>query len=93
MVHSVVNNVCVTQLYRVVSICIGSPPETVTWEYYDKDKQYHKVGPLTPLEFYEQFVQPHFNISDKVIVMLMSLSLNLLSGSVFSVDCLISMHS
>jgi len=38
----------------------------VTWEYYDKEKQYHKIGPLTPLEFYQQYVQPHFNVSDKV---------------------------
>ena len=54
------------QLYRILSVCLGSPPETVTWEYYDKDKQYHKVGPMTPLEFYQQYVQPHFNVSDKV---------------------------
>jgi len=75
-------DVSVPQLYRIVSICIGSPPETVTWEYYDKDKQYHKVGPLTPLEFYEQYVKPHFNISDKVLVMLLSLALNVVNVSV-----------
>jgi len=56
------------QVYRIVSICIGTPPETVTWEFYDKDKQYHKIGPVTPVEFYLQYVQPHFNVSDKVPV-------------------------
>ena len=66
LVFTVYIYVCLLQLYRIVSICIGSPPETVTWEFYDKDKQYHKIGPMTPLEFYQQYVQPHFNVSDKV---------------------------
>jgi bleomycin hydrolase len=55
-------------IYRIVSICVGSPPETVTWEFYDKEKVYQKIGPVTPLEFYRQYVQPHFNISDKVVI-------------------------
>jgi aminopeptidase C len=50
----------------MVSICLGSPPKTFTWEYYDKDKAYHKVGPITPLDFYKQLVKPVFNMEDKV---------------------------
>jgi bleomycin hydrolase len=54
------------QIYRIISICIGTPPETITWEYYDTDRKYNKIGPITPLEFYQQYVKPHYNISDKV---------------------------
>lgn len=56
------------EIYRIVSICIGSPPETFTWEYYDTDKKYQKIGPITPIEFYRQHIQPHYNIADKVVV-------------------------
>ncbi|XP_064620531.1 bleomycin hydrolase-like [Lineus longissimus] len=55
-------------IYRIVSICLGSPPETFTWEYYDKEKKYHKVGPITPREFYKQLVKPVFNMEDKVCI-------------------------
>ncbi|KDR10497.1 bleomycin hydrolase [Zootermopsis nevadensis] len=53
-------------IYRVVGICLGIPPETFVWEYYDKTKQYHSVGPLTPLDFYIKYVKPYFNVNDKV---------------------------
>ena len=55
-------------LYRVVSVCLGCPPETFTWEFYDKDKEAKKIGPITPLEFYEQHLKPLFNIEDKVVL-------------------------
>lgn len=45
---------------------MGNPPETFTWEYRDKDKNYHKIGPITPLQFYKEHVKPLFNMEDKV---------------------------
>lgn len=57
--------VCV-QVFRVVSVCLGCPPETISWEYRDKDKNFHRLGPLTPLEFYREHVKPLYNIEDKV---------------------------
>lgn len=50
----------------MVCICLGNPPETFTWEYRDKDKNYQKIGPITPLEFYREHVKPLFNMEDKV---------------------------
>uniref|UniRef100_A0A2R5LC70 Bleomycin hydrolase n=1 Tax=Ornithodoros turicata TaxID=34597 RepID=A0A2R5LC70_9ACAR len=52
--------------YRIVSICLGSPPSTFTWEYYNKNKTYCKVGPITPVEFYEKHVKQLFNVDDKI---------------------------
>lgn len=60
------NYVCLLQVFRVVSICLGCPPETVCWEYRDKDKNFHRLGPLTPLEFYREHVKPLYNVEDKV---------------------------
>lgn len=57
---------CPLQVFRIVSICLGSPPDTFCWEFRDKEKNYHKIGPVTPLEFYQEHVKPLFNMEDKV---------------------------
>lgn len=54
------------EIHRIVSICLGIPPETFTWEYYDKSKTYHKIGPISPLDFYNEYVKPVYNVEDKV---------------------------
>jgi len=56
------------EIYRIVSICTGTPPDTFTWYYYDKDKKFHSVGPISPVDFYQQYVKPHFNVLDKVVI-------------------------
>jgi bleomycin hydrolase len=53
-------------VYRIVGICLGIPPETFTWEYYTKTKEFKSVGPITPLDFYTKYVKPFFNVDDKV---------------------------
>jgi hypothetical protein len=55
-------------LYRIVGICLGVPPETFTWEYYSKTKEFSSIGPVTPLDFYIKYVKPVFNVDDKVSV-------------------------
>ena len=54
------------EIYKVVGICLGIPPKEFTWEYYDKTKAYHSVGPISPLEYYNTMVKPIFNVEDKV---------------------------
>ncbi|KAM8975949.1 bleomycin hydrolase [Pelodytes ibericus] len=56
----------IEEVYRVVSICLGSPPETFTWEFRDKEKIFHKIGPITPQEFYKEHVKPIYNMEDKI---------------------------
>ncbi|XP_029468326.1 bleomycin hydrolase [Rhinatrema bivittatum] len=56
----------IEEVFRVVSICLGSPPETFSWEFRDKEKNYHRVGPLTPQQFYKEHVKPVFNVEDKI---------------------------
>ena len=54
------------EVYKVVGICLGIPPEKFTWEYYDKSKAYQSVGPVTPIDFYNVYVKPYFNVEEKV---------------------------
>ncbi|CAH1800413.1 unnamed protein product [Owenia fusiformis] len=57
------------EMYRIISISVGSPPETIIWEYYDKDKKYQKVGPITPLAFYQEHIKQNvFNMEDKIVL-------------------------
>ncbi|XP_072834760.1 bleomycin hydrolase [Pogona vitticeps] len=56
----------IEEVFRVVTICLGSPPETFTWEFYDKEKNYHRIGPISPLQFYKEHVKPVFNMEDKI---------------------------
>ncbi|XP_012304713.1 bleomycin hydrolase isoform X1 [Aotus nancymaae] len=63
---STTQDVMMEEIFRVVCICLGNPPETFTWEYRDKDKNYQKIGPVTPLEFYREHVKPLFNMEDKI---------------------------
>lgn len=54
------------QIHRIVTISLGSPPTKFIFEYTDNSRQYHKIGPISPVDFYLQFVQPVFNINEKV---------------------------
>lgn len=63
---SATQDVMMEEIFRVVCICLGNPPETFTWEYRDKDKNYQRIGPITPLEFYREHVKPLFNMENKI---------------------------
>ncbi|XP_055694326.1 bleomycin hydrolase isoform X1 [Lutzomyia longipalpis] len=75
------------EIYNVVGICLGIPAETFTWEFYDKSKVYHKIGPITSRAFYEEHVKPIFNVDDKVCLVTDPRPTNPY-GQVYTVDCL-----
>lgn len=74
-------------IHRIVGICLGIPPKTFTWEYYDKSKKHHKIGPISPLDFYKNHVQEHFNVSEK-ICLVTDPRPNNPPGKTYTVDCL-----
>jgi bleomycin hydrolase len=43
-------------VYRVLSIHLGTPPERIDWQWTDKDKVFHRDGVLTPQEFAAKYV-------------------------------------
>ena len=54
---------------------------------YNKSKKFHEVGPVSPLEFYNEHVRPHFDISDKVCLVTDPRPENP-TGQTYTVDCL-----
>jgi len=44
------------EIYRMLCICLGTPPEKFDFEYRDKDKNFHRDAGLTPLAFYKKYV-------------------------------------
>lgn len=44
------------EVYQIVSVALGTPPETIDFEYRDTDKAYHADFGLTPKEFYDKYV-------------------------------------
>lgn len=76
-----------TVIYRIVGICLGIPSEKFTWEYYDKSKNYNCVESITPVEFYERYVKPCFNVDDKVCLVTDPRPTNPY-GKAYTVDCL-----
>lgn len=55
-----------TTIFRIIGICLGTPPSSFTWEHYQNKNNYASIGPITPLEFYEQHVRPLFDVKEKV---------------------------
>ncbi|XP_018326653.1 bleomycin hydrolase [Agrilus planipennis] len=74
-------------IYRIVGICLGIPNETFTWTYYDKNKNFHCIGPITPKEFYENHVKPVFNVESKICLVTDPRPTNQY-GRVYTIDCL-----
>ena len=76
-----------SEIYRIVGICLGIPPAKFTWEYTDKSKQFQSVGPHSPQEFYETFVKPVWSVEEKVCLVSDPRPTNPF-GRTYSVDCL-----
>jgi len=60
---------CLNEIYNVLVICFGKPPEKINWEYYSKGKSkdgkvYTVVKDISPIEFTKKFIP--FKIEDYV---------------------------
>ena len=75
------------EIYRLVGICLGVPPKTFTWEYYDKSKQYCIVENIKPVAFYQDMVKSLYNVENKVCLVSDPRPKNPY-GSCYTVDCL-----
>ncbi len=50
-----------SEIYRILCILMGEPPQRFDFSYRDKDENYHAHRDLTPQTFYEQFVGKDLN--------------------------------
>ena len=51
-------------VYNMLCICLGTPPETFSWQIWDKKKKFKRFNNLTPLDFYKKHV--NIILTDKV---------------------------
>lgn len=52
------------EVYRMLAIHIGTPPQKFDWEFHDKNKKFHSHRNLTPKSFFEKYVK--VNLDDYV---------------------------
>lgn len=45
------------EFYRMLAIHLGKPPAAFSWEWQDKDKAFHRRGEMTPVEFFNEYVE------------------------------------
>ncbi len=43
------------EVHRVLTLHLGTPPESFEWEYNDDEKEFHREGVLTPQEFLARY--------------------------------------
>ncbi len=43
-------------IWRVLCTHLGEPPSTFMWQYNDKDRNFHREGEMTPVQFAEKYV-------------------------------------
>jgi bleomycin hydrolase len=43
-------------IYRILSLCLGTPPEEFTWRYQEKESDEFITKTMTPQEFYQEAV-------------------------------------
>lgn len=67
-------------IYALVTTCLGQPPladQCFTWQYNETGNNpesvrqkgtYRRIDNLTPVSFYQEYVTPHYDISNKVFI-------------------------
>lgn len=54
------------ELYKIMVVCFGTPPQTFNWSYRDKEKQFFREENITPQQFVEKYV--NLNLDDYVCI-------------------------
>jgi bleomycin hydrolase len=49
-------NRMVAEIYRLLTMFLGFPPERFVFEYKDKDKNFHRDSDITPVDFYSKYI-------------------------------------
>ncbi len=55
-----------SEIYRMLCICLGTPPETFTFEARDKDENFIRDEGITPQEFFTKYVD--MNLDDYISI-------------------------
>ncbi len=55
------------EIYRMLVVSLGLPPQTFTYEYVDKNNKYHRIENVTPQQFFNDYVG--VNLDDYVSIL------------------------
>jgi bleomycin hydrolase len=44
------------EFYKLLCINLGTPPQTIYWEWRDRNGFFHRKGAMTPTQFYREYV-------------------------------------
>lgn len=44
------------EVYRILAVCFGEPPQKFTFQYEDSKGKYHILKDVTPLQFYKKYL-------------------------------------
>ncbi len=69
--------------FRILVICMGTPPEKFDWSYRDKDKAYHQEIQITPVEFRDKYLSLNF---DEIYTLASCPSESTEFGKVYSIE-------
>ena len=46
-----------SEVYRILALCLGEPPKSFDFEWRDRSKEYHRDANITPTEFFAKYVR------------------------------------
>jgi bleomycin hydrolase len=56
-----------SEVYRILAICLGTPPKEFTWRYVNRSDSLIVAGEYTPMSFYKEVIK--LDLSDYVMLM------------------------
>jgi len=74
-----------SEVYRILSIHLGTPPAEFDWQWNDKDKVFHRDGMMTPKQFAQKYVTIPL---DEYVCIVNDTRATSPVGRTFTVDCL-----
>lgn len=58
-----------SDVYRVLSLCLGEPPTTFTWRYKDKTGTIRELKNYTPQQFYKDITPEDYSPDNYIMIM------------------------
>lgn len=58
-----------SDVYRILALCLGEPPSTFTWRYKDKDGNIKELRDYSPLQFYKDITPGDYSPDNYIMIM------------------------
>ncbi|MDR0845318.1 MAG: C1 family peptidase [Tannerella sp.] len=58
-----------SDVYRILALCLGEPPATFTWRYKDSDGNIQELKDYTPQQFYKEITPADYSPKNYVMIM------------------------